>query len=99
MGALLDGVIIGLEPRAGRLLLGKHLISDLASILHWHSGWYSLLYILVADISLGWIMADGVSSAGRTGPGSALLDGVIIGLELRVGRLLLGGHLVLTNIG
>ena len=75
--------------------------------LTWRGAWYMLpfcsdltypLYILVADISLGWIMADGGSSAGRTGLGSALLDGVIIGLELRVGRLLLSGHLVLTNI-
>ena len=95
---VLDGVVIGLGLHVGRLLLGKHLISDLASILHWHSGWCSLLYILVADISLSWIMADGDSSAGRTGLGSALLDSVIIGLGLHVGRLLLGKHLVLTSI-
>ena len=56
------------------------------------------LYILVADISLSWTMADGDSSAGRTGLGSAVLDGVIIGVELPVGRPLLSKHLILTIV-
>ena len=51
------------------------------------------LYILVADISLSWVMADGDSSAGRTGLGSAVLDGVIIGVGLPVG----GGGLSSAN--
>ena len=64
--------------------------------LSWWEEWYlplfymnlsSTLYILeflVADISLGWIMVDGYSSAGRTGLGSAVLAGFIIGEELPV---------------
>ena len=75
--------------------------------LTWRGAWYMLpiyldlaypLYILVADISLSWIMADGDNSAGRTGLGSAVLDGVIIGVELLVGRPLLSKHLILTII-
>ena len=54
-----------------------------------------LLFILVADISLNWVMAGRDSSAGRTGLGSALLDVVIIGVELLVGRPLLSKHLTL----
>ena len=57
----------------------------------------STLYIpefLVADISLGWIMVDGYSSAGWTGLGSAVLAGFIIGEELPAGSPPLGSHLV-----
>ena len=38
----------------------------------------------MADISLSWVMADGDSSAGWTGLGSAVLAGFIIGEELPV---------------
>ena len=102
---------------------------DLASTLPWHSGWYSLLclgmadivgislswweawylppfymdssstlYILeflVADIAVYWILADGYSSAGRTGLGSAVLAGFIIGEELLLG---LGLHPSLAGL-
>ena len=47
----------------------------------------STLYILeflVADIAVDWIVADGYSSAGRTGLGSAVLAGFSIGEELPV---------------
>ena len=62
--------------------------------LTWLWAWYMLpiylglaypLYILVADISLSWIMADGDSSAGRTGLGSAVLAGFVIGLGITEG--------------
>ena len=75
--------------------------------LSWWEAWYmlliyldltSLLCILVADISLNWVMAGGDSSAGRTGLGSAVLDGIVIGVELPVSGPLLSNHLVLTNI-
>ena len=75
--------------------------------LSWWEAWYmlliyldltSLLCILVADISLSWVMAGGDSSAGRTGLGSAVLDGIVIGVELPVSGPLLSNHLVLTNI-
>ena len=38
----------------------------------------------MTDISPSWAMADGYSSAGRTGLGSAVLAGFIIGEELPV---------------
>ena len=48
----------------------------------------STLYILgflVADISPSWAMADGYSSAGWTGLGSAVLAGFVIGLGITGG--------------
>ena len=83
-------------------------MADIVGIsLSWEWAWYLLLIwldstfplcTLVADISLSWIMADGYSSAGRTGLGSAVLDGIVIGVELPVSGPLLSNHLVLTNI-
>ena len=75
--------------------------------LSWWEAWYmlliyldltSLLCILVADISLNWVMAGGDSSAGRTGLGSAVLDGIVIGVGLPVGSPLLSRHLLLLLI-
>ena len=73
-------------------------MADMVGIsLSWWEGWYlpffymdssSTLYILeflVVDISLSWAMVDGDSSAGRTGLGSAVLAGFVIGEELPVG--------------
>ena len=56
------------------------------------------LYILVADISLSWVMADGDSSAGQTGLGSAVLDGVTIGVGLPAGSPLLSRHLICLDL-
>ena len=62
--------------------------------LSWEWAWYLLLiwldstfplYTLVAGISLSWILADGYSSAGRTGLGSAVLAGFVIGLGITGG--------------
>ena len=65
--------------------------------LSWWEAWYlppfymdssSTLYtleFLVADISLGWIMVDGYSSAGWTGLGPAVLAGFVIGLGITGG--------------
>ena len=55
------------------------------------------LEFLVADIAVDWVMADGYSSAGRTGLGSAVLAGFIIGEELPVSPLL-GRHLVCLDL-
>ena len=72
-------------------------MADIVGIsLSWWEAWYlppfymdssSTLYILeflVADISPSWAMADGYSSAGRTGLGSAVLAGFVVGKELPV---------------
>ena len=62
--------------------------------LAWRGAWYMLpiyldlaypLCILVEDLSLGWILAGGGSSAGRTGLGSAVLDGIFIGVGIPAG--------------
>ena len=59
----------------------------MGTFLSWEWPWYLLLIwldstfplcTLVADISLSWIMADGYSSAGRTGLGSAVLAGFLL---------------------
>ena len=58
---------------------------DTSSILRRCAYWCPLLCalgFLVTDISPSWALADGCSSAGRTGLGSAVLDGVIIGVGL-----------------
>ena len=87
--AVLDGITIGVVLPARSPLLGRHLIClDLTFPL----------YTLVADISLSWIMVDRDSNAGRTGLGSAVLDGIVIGVKLPVRGPFLSNHLVLTNI-
>ena len=89
-----------------RSLLCLGLADMVVVSLSWWEAWYlppfymdssSTLYtleFLVADISLGWIMVDGYSSAGWTGLGSAVLAGFIIGEELPAGSPPLGRHLV-----
>ena len=85
-------------------------MADIVGIsLSWWEAWYlppfyldssSILYILeflVADIAVYWILADGYSSAGRTGLGSAVLAGFIIGEELPVRSSPLGRLCFLAN--
>ena len=85
-------------------------MADIVGIsLSWWEAWYlppfymdssSTLYILeflVADIAVDWIMADGYSSAGRTGLGSAVLACFIIGEELPVRSSPLDGLCFLAN--
>ena len=85
-------------------------MTDMVGIsLSWWGAWYlplfyvdssSTLYtleFLVADIAVDWAMADGYSSAGRTGLGSAVLAGFIIGEGLPVSPLL-GRHLVCLDL-
>ena len=78
--------------------------------LSWWEAWYLppfymdssptlyTLEFLVVDISLSWAMADGDSSAGRTGLGSTVLDGVTIGVGLPAGSPLLGRHLICLDL-